>query len=240
MCLLTGRLLSRIPAARAEHIHSRHAEIAQDLTDLLRKYITLPLSVFWSEEGGHPSQVLLNAAGSLAVCVDACGNDDQAMATIYSLLNYLPASSLAGDASTASIRSSTVLDNDEAVGMYGYHALTADYSQEEKAMIVCSTVYTVSALAQYFKRKEIVRLVLGMLLQRIRNSDFGLNGQDYRSPWHQAINGVSFMGVANLAPQSSDIEFTETAKAFTESERSRHLLSDHDAAAMVSFARTAD
>lgn len=200
---------------------------------LLRKYVMLPLPIFWSDEGGHPSQVLVVAASTLALAVEICGNEDQAMSTVYSLLNYLPPNTFRGEASNISIRSSAVEDNDIGQSLYGDRASIADYTQEERAMVACSTIYTVSALAQHFKQKEMTKLVLGMLLQRIRNSDFGLSGQDSRSTWQQGINRIAFMGVANLATEASEAAFTETAQAFTEFARSKQLLSDYDSAAMV-------
>lgn len=155
------------------------------------------------------------------------------MSVVQTMLNYLNTSRLPGDASHLSISSAFADGNDTEASQYGTRGRGIEATRQEMEMIVCSTVYTVSILAQRFKHRDLVNAVAAMLIQRVQTSDFGLGAPEGRSIWQNTLARIAFTGIAKLAAEQSEAEFADTSQALIEFSRSRTLLSDHDSASMV-------
>ena len=190
------------------------------------------------------------AAETLAICLEVANQDDQTLSTVYSLLNYLP--STRGDQSNGSIRSSwvpsaSVNGNGTGTGNGHYDSLrsagggTASAgaglrSPEERALVSSNTLVAVTHLAKRLgpamgasKKDEMRSLALGMMLQRLRNSDLGFQHHHHHDHGHagagagagvHAVESTTLLCVAELACEAKEADFVDIVRALTEFARS--------------------
>lgn len=169
------------------------------MLSVLRRFITSPLPILSSSYNNEPSPVLQKAGDALATCIGRLNQNDMTLSTIYSLLNYLP--SAKSENTTASIRTAAHISDGART-----HPSFANRTPEERHTISSNTLFVVTTLATRFHDKEIIKLALSMLLQRIRNSDV-------------VSERSALMCVAELAPHAGKDEFTEAIAAFSETAR---------------------
>jgi phosphatidylinositol 4-kinase len=168
------------------------------MLSVLRRFITSPLPIL-SSYNNEASPVLRKAGDALATCIGRLNQNDMTLSTIYSLLNYLPAAK--SENTSASVRSTPLISDGART-----HPSFANRTPEERHAISSNTLFVVTTLATRFRDKEIIKLALSMLLQRIRNSDV-------------VSERSALMCVAELAPHAGKDEFTEAIAAFSETAR---------------------
>lgn len=171
-----------------------YAELAEPMLSLLRRFITSPLPIL-STNDGQASPVLDKASDALATCIGRLDQNDMTLSTIYSLLNYLP--SAKSEHTSSSIRSMPLQENTRI------HPSFANRTPEERHAVSSNTLFVVTKLARRFRNKEVIKLALSMLLQRIRNADV-------------VAERSALDCVAELAPHAGKDEFAEAAIAFVE------------------------
>lgn len=128
------------------------------------------------------------------------------MSYLYSLLNYIAATSKESSEST-SFLNSTVGDQAEFSAGHsaetGLHGLTDD----QKRLVGISTISVVTRLALEFDSEEVIRLTTSMLLQRLRSAE----------PTVEAAIAYNLVDLALSAPESA---FVDIIRAFSAINRS--------------------
>jgi phosphatidylinositol 4-kinase A len=142
----------------------------------LRRFIATPLSIFQFEFTSDQQMppVLLATAKCLALCIQVSAHgtlsndelnqsklapgDDLVMSTMYSLLNYVAASSKTSEA-LKQIGSSPYMNGGDAVTNSYVETGLRSFTDEEKRLVSISTVCVVSTLALEFKKEEVCSLV---------------------------------------------------------------------------------
>ncbi|KAF8579311.1 atypical/PIKK/PI4K protein kinase [Ramaria rubella] len=149
--------------------------IAADMAHHLRRFITSPLPIFEIEYAtasrGPPP--LLAAAKCLAVCIKRAPGDDLIISNMYSLLNYIAATSqdVTEGLGSKSIGTSPYLHASEHSTIHSVETGLRGRTEEEKHLIGISTISVVTRLALEFQVEEVTRLTISMLLQRIRTAE---------------------------------------------------------------------
>ncbi|KAG1741969.1 hypothetical protein EDB19DRAFT_687700 [Suillus lakei] len=193
-------------------------EIAPSLAIHLRRFVTSPLSVFelaFNTEKRAPPP-LTAAAKCLALCIKLSPGDDSIMSNMYSLLNYIAATSKEISESTSSNQllsnplyassitspSDNVTFQSDEIGLHGC-------SDEEKQLIWITTISVVTHLALEFHtagQEEVTKLTISMLLQRLRTLE--------------AAIAYNLVNLALVAPEGS---FKDVARAFSLINRAANL-----------------
>ncbi|KAH9071165.1 hypothetical protein EDB83DRAFT_2366879 [Lactarius deliciosus] len=206
--------LVQVAALKAVTVLVQHfPETASSLVSHLRRFVTSPVPTFENEfinETQIPAP-LYSAAKCLALCINLAPGDDLIMSNMYSLLNYIAATSKEmHDALNNSARSDlcssskpehTVMDSDRAT-LHSIETGSRGNTEEEKRLITISTISVVSRLALEFKRDDATKLTIAMLIQRLRISE----------PYAEAAIAHNLVDLALQAPESS---FLEIIKAFS-------------------------
>lgn len=204
-------------------------EIAKELVHHLRRFVTSPLPIFefaFNAEKRSPPP-LTAAAKCFGLCVkvgvsvrncrkvltDPIGKlapgEDSIMSNMYSLLNYIAATSqeifesssqqqlLHNPLYTPPLLSSTdqLTLESEDVGLRGR-------SDEEKRLIGITTISIVTRLALEFDREEVTKLTISMLLQRLRTAE----------PTVEAAIAYNLVDLALVAPEDA---FVDIIRAFS-------------------------
>ncbi|KDR73543.1 hypothetical protein GALMADRAFT_227988 [Galerina marginata CBS 339.88] len=183
-------------------------DIASNMVGHLRRFVTSPLPLFefgFSESRAPPP--LSAAAKCLALCIKLAPGDDLIMSNMYSLLNYIAATSKdIYDSNSAHVHNSSLAPH----GHGNPHSLETGLrglSEDEKRLIGISTISAVTRLALEFKMEEVTRLTVSMLLQRLPSAE----------PTVEAAIAYNLVDLALAAPSSS---FTDIIKAFSAINRS--------------------
>ncbi|OCH92135.1 atypical/PIKK/PI4K protein kinase [Obba rivulosa] len=184
-------------------------DIALSMANHLRRFVTSPLSIFEFEfaTGTRTPPPLVAAAKCLALCIDLAPGDDLVMSYMYSLLNYIAAtskepqdhSSVFGLEGTADFSTISSAEN----GLRGL-------SDDEKRTVGISTISVATRLALEFKSEEVIRLTISMLLQRLRSAE----------PTVEAAIAYNLVDLALAAPE---VSFVEVVRAFSGINRSANL-----------------
>ncbi|TRM58568.1 hypothetical protein BD626DRAFT_550606 [Schizophyllum amplum] len=182
-------------------------EIAGNMVPHLRRFVTSPLPIFEFEfvTDTHAPPPLAAAAKCLALCIRLAPGDDLIMSSMYSLLNYIAATSkdIYGSANN-----SQMLDNPLYQSQGGDATIKSvetglrGLSDDEKRLVGISTISVVTRLALEFKMEEVTKLTISMLLQRLRSAE----------PTVEAAIAYSLVDLALAAPQSS---FVDIIRAFS-------------------------
>ncbi|KAG2135222.1 uncharacterized protein EDB93DRAFT_1242600 [Suillus bovinus] len=212
-------------------------EIAPSFAIYLRRFVTSPLSIFefaFNTEKRAPPP-LTAAAKCLALCIKLSPGDDSIMSNMYSLLNYIAATSkeitelsssnqlLSNPLYAASITShndNATFQSDET-GLHGR-------SDEEKQLIGITTISVVTRLALEFHaagQEEVTKLTISMLLQRLRTLE----------PTLEAAIAYNLVDLALVAPEES---FIDVARAFSLINRATNLEDPRFSNNMVLAAQT--
>ncbi|TFK94778.1 atypical/PIKK/PI4K protein kinase [Polyporus arcularius HHB13444] len=186
-------------------------EIAATMANHLRRFVTSPLSIFEFEFATttHTPSPLLAAAKTLSLCIDLAPGDDLIMSYMYSLLNYIAATSK-DIFETSSVMVMNLGDVSDLSTLHSVETGLRGLSEDEKRTIGISTISVATRLALESKSEEVTRLTISMLLQRMRSAE----------PTVEAAIAYNLVDLALTAPQSS---FIEIIRAFSSINRSANL-----------------
>ncbi|KAG7092795.1 hypothetical protein E1B28_009114 [Marasmius oreades] len=173
-------------------------DIAPQMASHLRRFVTSPVPLFefeFAAESRAPPP-LAAAAKCLALSIKKAPGDDLIMSNMYSLLNYIAATSKEISDSNAShamnnpLRSSvdrsSILSTDSVGGL----------SEGERRLVGITTISVVTKLALEFDSEEVTRLTISMLLQRLRSAE----------PTVEAAIAYNLVDLAVSAPESSFVD----------------------------------
>ncbi|GBE82149.1 Phosphatidylinositol 4-kinase stt4 [Sparassis crispa] len=186
-------------------------EVALDMASHLRRFVTSPLSIFEFEfvTGTRTPPPLVAAAKCLALCIDLAVGDDLVMSHMYSLLNYVAATSKDSYESSLTITSSLGEVADLAT-LHSVETGLRGLTEDEKRTVGISTISVATRLALEFRSEEVTRLTTSMLLQRLRTAE----------PTVEAAIAYNLVDLALIAPESS---FVDIIRAFSSINRSANL-----------------
>ncbi|KAF7311374.1 hypothetical protein MKEN_01039300 [Mycena kentingensis (nom. inval.)] len=175
-------------------------EIAGGMVAHLRRFVTSPLPIFefeFASETRAPPP-LAAAAKCLAVCIKLAPGDDLIMSNMYSLLNYIAATSkeIFESSSSSQIMSNPLYNGQDHATLQSVETGLRGLSEEEKRLIGISTISVVTRLALEFKMEEVTRLTISMLLQRLRSAE----------PTVEAAIAYNLVDLALSAPESAFID----------------------------------
>ncbi|TFK42384.1 hypothetical protein BDQ12DRAFT_676115 [Crucibulum laeve] len=183
--------------------------IAYNMAVHLRRFVTSPLPLFefeFASENRAPPP-LVAAAKCIALCIRLAPGDDLIMSNMYSLLNYIAATSKETyDASSFHMNYPFTAESDHTA-MHSLESGLRGLSEDERRLIGISTISVVTRLAIEFQIEEVTRLTISMLLQRLRSAE----------PTVEAVIAYNLVDLALSAPESS---FVEVIRAFSTINRS--------------------
>ena len=138
----------------------------------LRRFVTSPLSIFEFEFATtpHTPSTLLAAARCLALCIDVCilcfpwlysiltypklaPGDDLIMSYMYSLLNYIAATSK-DTFDTTSVLAPSISDTSDLATVHSGETGLRGLSEDEKRIVGISTISVATQLALESKSEE--------------------------------------------------------------------------------------
>ncbi|KZO97923.1 atypical/PIKK/PI4K protein kinase [Calocera viscosa TUFC12733] len=155
-------------------------EVAVSMISHLRRFVVLPLHIFEFEfvaDMNAPAP-LTAAAKCLAICIQKASGEDLVMSSMYSLLNYISAT--ARDHSSATFEAASLSHIPGSTFPYmrgpdgsGYSTAVGlnNYSQDQKRLVAISVIAVVTHLALEFNQREVIKLTVSMLLQRLRSAE---------------------------------------------------------------------
>ncbi|KAM5531731.1 hypothetical protein V8D89_014580 [Ganoderma adspersum] len=186
-------------------------DIAAEMANHLRRFVTSPLSIFEFEfaNSTHTPSTLLAAARCLSLCIELAPGDDLIMSYMYSLLNYIAATSKdIFDASSVMVMN--LADVPDLSTLHSVETGLRGLSDDEKRTVGISTISVAARLALESKNEEVTRLTVSMLLQRMRSAE----------PTVEAAIAYNLVDLALIAPQSC---FVDIIRAFSSINRSANL-----------------
>ncbi|KAG8878350.1 phosphatidylinositol-4- kinase [Tulasnella sp. 331] len=201
-------------------------DIAASLTGHLRRFVTAPLPIFEFEfaSDSRAPAALTAAAKCLALCVRVAPGDDLIMSNMYSLLNYIAATSkdltttgMHSHAGTGAITPS-LGGGGHSPYNYDHATLTSVetglrvFNEDQRRLIGISTISVVTQLALELEVEVVTRLTVSMLLQRVRSAE----------PAVEAAIAYNLVDLALAAPEKV---FSDIIRAFSVIER---VLDPHD------------
>ncbi|KAJ7940268.1 hypothetical protein B0H13DRAFT_2299305 [Mycena leptocephala] len=175
-------------------------DIAGVMASHLRRFVTSPLPIFefeFASETRAPPP-LAAAAKCLAVCIKLAPGDDLIMSNMYSLLNYIAATSkeIFESSSSSQMMSNPLYNAQDHATIHSVETGLRGLSEEEKRLIGISTISVVTRLALEFRMEEVTRLTISMLLQRLRSAE----------PTVEAAIAYNLVDLALSAPESAFID----------------------------------
>ncbi|TFY82561.1 hypothetical protein EWM64_g1445, partial [Hericium alpestre] len=168
--------LVQVAALKAISLLVQHfPEIAPAMAHHLRRFVTSPLPAFEYEfvSGSRAPAPLSAAAKCLALCIKLAPGDDLVMSNMYSLLNYIAATSKETHdnlGSTQAMRSSFFAGSDHTT-LQSLDTSLGGYTEDERRLIGISTISVVARLALEFEQEEVTKLTIAMLIQRLRAAE---------------------------------------------------------------------
>ncbi|PFH54176.1 hypothetical protein AMATHDRAFT_52986 [Amanita thiersii Skay4041] len=172
-------------------------EIALKMVTHLRHFITSPLPIFeyeFASETRAPPP-LVAAAKCLALCIKLAPGDDLMMSVMYSLLNYIAATSKELYETSSAFFSVPFSQSLDTV-TYPLERGLRGLSEEQRRMIGISVISVVTKLALEFRTDEVTRLTVSMLLQRFR----------YAEPTVEAAIAYNLVDLALVSPTNTFVE----------------------------------
>ncbi|KAF8798204.1 hypothetical protein BYT27DRAFT_7178838 [Phlegmacium glaucopus] len=182
-------------------------DIAADMVGHLRRFVTSPLPLFEFEFSSEARTLppLSAAAKCLAICIKLAPGDDLIMSNMYSLLNYIAATSK--DIYDVNSIHNHPFNSHIRNNAHSLESGLRGLSEDEKRLIGISTISVVTRLALEFKVEEVTRLTISMLLQRLPAAE----------PTVEAAIAYNLVNLALVAPQGS---FNDIVRAFSAINRS--------------------
>ncbi|QRV86070.1 phosphatidylinositol 3- and 4-kinase [Ceratobasidium sp. AG-Ba] len=178
-------------------------ELASPMAHHLRKFITAPLPLFEFHFVTDPSAptILAAAANCLAVCIELAPGDDFALSFIYSLLNYITATNQGSD-----VGFSPYIHNTDSSTMISTESGLRGKTESEKRFIGISTISVVTRLALVFKREDVTKLCISLLLQRLRGA-------------YPTVQGAIAFNLVDLALAAPKNVFSDIIRVFSQINR---------------------
>ncbi|GAA96782.1 uncharacterized protein L969DRAFT_97129 [Mixia osmundae IAM 14324] len=198
-----------------------YAGLSTKLTTHIRRYVTSPIALFEADAGALAPTSLTDAAKTLSIALDLANSKDLVMSTVYSLLNYFPGGNTNSLAPPGSSRPSSRMGDAQSVRSTG---TTRGRSDLERETVSISTLYAVTYLAHHFKDREITRLSVSLMLQKLTGT-----GSD-------KVQAAILYNLADLGPLAEKTEFIDIIKRFSEISQSSK---DVDSSIMSSSVLTA-
>ncbi|KII89099.1 hypothetical protein PLICRDRAFT_698221 [Plicaturopsis crispa FD-325 SS-3] len=186
-------------------------DIAAVMASHLRRFVTSPLPIFEfefaSEQRAPPA--LAAAAKCLALCITLAPGDDLIMSNMYSLLNYIAATSkeISESSNNSQIMNNPLYSPSDQSTLQSVSTDLRGLSEDEKRLVGISTISVVTKLALEFRTEEVTRLTISMLLQRLRSAE----------PTVEAAIAYNLVDLAFTAPEAS---FIDIIRAFSAINRS--------------------
>ncbi|KAJ6618823.1 hypothetical protein B0H10DRAFT_2217316 [Mycena sp. CBHHK59/15] len=173
-------------------------EIAGAMASHLRRFVTSPLPIFqfeFASETRAPPP-LAAAAKCLAVCIQLAPGDDLIMSNMYSLLNYIAATSkeIFESSNSSQMMNNPLYNAHDHATIHSVETGLRGLSEEEKRLIGISTISVVTRLALEFL--QVTRLTISMLLQRLRSAE----------PTVEAAIAYNLVDLALSAPESAFVD----------------------------------
>ncbi|KDQ11709.1 hypothetical protein BOTBODRAFT_147082 [Botryobasidium botryosum FD-172 SS1] len=144
-------------------------DIAAAMANHLRRFAATPLPIFEFEfaSKGRTPPPLVAVAKCLALCIKLAPGDDLIMSHMYSLLNYIAATSKDSGSGSGFVGTSPYMHNSESTIHSPSEAGMHGYTEEQKTLVGISTISVVTRLAMEFQQEEVIQLTVSMLLQRL-------------------------------------------------------------------------
>ncbi|CAE6494869.1 unnamed protein product [Rhizoctonia solani] len=180
-------------------------EVASPMAHHLRKFITAPLPLLEFHFASDPTAptVLAAASNCLAVCIEAAPGEDFLLSFIYSLLNYITATNQEMDAGTSPYIHNHANDSTTAVSIESGLRNKTDL---EKRRIGMSTISVITRLALAFKREDVTKLCISLLLQRLPTA-------------HPSVQGAISYNLVDLALAAPQNVFSDIIHVFSQINR---------------------
>jgi phosphatidylinositol 4-kinase len=129
----------------------------------LRRFVTAPLPIFETEFASETqtSPPLAAAAKCLAICITVAPGDDLVMSNMYSLLNFVAATSkdiYDSSASSHLAGISQYMSSSDHATLHSLEPGLRGLGEDEKRLVGISTISVVTRLALEFKIEEVCHL----------------------------------------------------------------------------------
>ncbi|THU88594.1 hypothetical protein K435DRAFT_821590 [Dendrothele bispora CBS 962.96] len=185
--------------------------VALQMAAHLRRFVTSPIPIFeleFASESRTPPP-LVAAAKCLALCIRLAPGDDLIMSNMYSLLNYIAATSkeIFESSNTSTLMSNPLYSPLDQNSVKSVETGLRGLSDEEKRLVGISTISVVTRLALEFHMEEVTRLTISMLLQRLRSAE----------PNVEAAIAYNLVDLALSAPENA---FVDIIRVFSTINRS--------------------
>ncbi|KAG8969691.1 phosphatidylinositol-4- kinase [Tulasnella sp. 419] len=213
-------------------------DLATQLVLHLRRFVTAPLPIFEFEfaSDARAPPALTAAAKCLALCIKIAPGDDLVISNMYSLLNYIAATSKElsiGSTSTSTYSNQGAGGHNNHPYMQSYDHSTVvsvetglrGFNEDQKRLIGISTISVVTHLAIEFQDEEVTRLTISMLLQRLQSAE-------------PTVEAAIANNLVDLALQAPSKVFTDIIRAFSMVNRSSNPESPRFSNNMVLAAQT--
>ncbi|EIN07209.1 hypothetical protein PUNSTDRAFT_71064 [Punctularia strigosozonata HHB-11173 SS5] len=187
-------------------------EIAALMAHHLRRFVTAPLPIFeveFASETRTPPP-LAAAAKCLALCITLSPGDDSVLSNMYSLLNYIAATSKEVFDTSNSLHAAGIsqyVSTSDHSTLHSVETGLRGLSEDEKRLIGISTISVVTKLALEFDMDEVTRLTVSMLLQRLRSAE----------PSVEAAIAYNLVDLALAAPENSFVDIVRSFSAINRS-----------------------
>ncbi|CAE7106800.1 unnamed protein product [Rhizoctonia solani] len=176
-------------------------ETASSMAHHLRKFITAPLPLLEFHFASDPTAptVLAAAANCLAVAPD----EDFLLSFIYSLLNYITATNQDMDAGTSPYIHN---HNNDSSTVVSIESGLRNKTDLEKRRIGMSTISVITRLALIFKREDVTKLCISLLMQRLPTA-------------HPSVQGAISYNLVDLALAAPQSVFSDIIRVFSQINR---------------------
>ncbi|KAJ8087995.1 phosphatidylinositol-4- kinase [Marasmius tenuissimus] len=174
-------------------------DIAAQMASHLRRFVTSPVPLFefeFASESRAPPP-LSAAAKCLALSIKMAPGDDLIMSHMYSLLNYIAATSKEiSDSNTSHFNNNPLRNSIDRSSIPSAETGLGGLSEDERRLVGITTISVVTKLALEFDSEEVTRLTVSMLLQRLRTAE----------PAVEAAIAYNLVDLAVCAPESAFID----------------------------------
>ena len=131
--------------------------VASVMSGHLRRFVTSPLPIFEYEfaADSRPPLPLAAAAKCLALCIKLAPGDDFIMSNMYSLLNYISATSKDAHDNSWNSPATTTNPQSEDHSVQSLKSGLQAFNEDQQRLIGISTISVVTCLAIEFKLDEV-------------------------------------------------------------------------------------
>ncbi|KAF9265698.1 hypothetical protein L218DRAFT_986377 [Marasmius fiardii PR-910] len=185
-------------------------DIAPQMTTHLRRFVTSPVPIFefeFASESRAPPP-LAAAAKCLALSIKTAPGDDLIMSNMYSLLNYIAATSKEiSDSNASHIMNNPLRSSVDRSSIPSAESGLGGLTEDERRLVGITTISVVTKLALEFDSVEVTRLTISMLLQRLRSAE-------------PTVEAAIAYNLVDLAVSAPDAAFVDIIRVFSTINRS--------------------